>query len=246
MDFLFDKDIFLLTNNPVALGSRDHTGGFAHVESGGSGIDNFTDLTEFAEDLKAYFPGKKTLLDFGTATGTVPLTGRKAGLLSVGIEGSSGFPAKNQGAWKEMPDIVRTCDAGKPWRIVDKAGRNVIFDFIISWGTVEHIPVQDFQTCMENILAHIDENSIIMLNIDLGYNETDGFHMLWETFDWKGQRAPAMIFLEEALSKYFIIDKELEKINWRYSRPTKAEVDAVRDQGWTAKEGRSYWWLRKR
>jgi len=253
MEFLFGKDIFLQTDNPIAVLSSDRL-----APSGGSGIDNFTDGTDFAEDLKAYFPGKKTLLDFGTATGTVPLTMRKAGMLAVGIEGCEMFKKNNEGAWSEMPDIVRLCDAGKPWRIVDTTGKNIIFDFIISWGTVEHIPLKDIHNTMESILAHTDKNSIIMLNIDLGFNPDDwidengvhrGFHMLWENYPRKGQRyirEETIDMLYWILADYFIIDRELEKINWRYSRPTKKEVEDVRAAGWTAKEGRSYWWLRKK
>ena len=242
MDFLFDKDIFLITAYPIACNSLD----YANPNDSGSTHD-FTDGTDFALDLIKYFPNKKALLDLGTATGIVPLTMRETGLLAVGLEGSDEPLKRELGAWKVMPDIVRTCDISKPFRIVDREGNRIIFDFIVSWGTLEHIDFRNFTQTLENVYNATDKNSIICLNIDLGYNPSDGFHLLWK--DWQGEDEviEKLKILKFMLTTFFIIDEELQKLtDWHYCRPTKEEIKANLKLSVNKFSGRSFWWLRKK
>ena len=222
MKLLFDEDIFLLTGHPIAKDSRDAM----NPEDSGA-THNSTDGADFAVDLMGAFPGKKTCLDLGTATGWMPLTMRRAGMLAVGLEGSDEPKKRGLGAWKEAPNIVRTCDIGKHFFITDGKCKPVIFDFVISWGTVEHIPFKDIATLMNNILRHTDENSIIFLNIDLTYVAVDGYHQLWENYP--GSKEVIRWFL----SDFFVIDEELGNKNWRYSKIPDNDI-------------RTYWWLRKK
>ena len=222
MKFLFDEDIFLLTGHPIAKESRDAM----NPEDSGA-VHNSTDGADFSVDLLGAFPGKKTCLDLGTATGWMPLTMRRTGMLAVGLEGSDEPKKRGLGAWKEFPAIVRTCDIGKPFFVSDATGKEVIFDFIISWGTVEHIPFKNIAVLMENIRRHTDTDSIIMLNIDLTYVAADGYHQLWEHYPGSKEAIKWM------LSDFFIIDEDLGSRSWRYSKMPDNKI-------------RTYWWLRKK
>ena len=163
--FLFDKDIFLKTDYSIALDSPDH------INPHGGTRSDFTDGTDFAEYLLDLYPKKKTLIDLGTATGKVPLTMRETGMLSVGLEGSDTSQKKQLSAWREMPDIVRTCDISRPFQIIDENNNPVKFDFVTSWGVFEHIHSDRLGILWNNIVNLMHKKSIGIFNIDLGCNE---------------------------------------------------------------------------
>ena len=248
----FDHDIFLRTDYPVATGSNDH---ISDLDITGATRD-FTDGAPFAQELLGVFPDKKTLIDLGCATGEVPLTMRAAGMLAVGLEGSDKPKRAKLGCWSQAPDIVRTCDIGKPFTIVDLSGAPVTFDFVTSWGVLEHIPEHDFRCCLENILRLMHKDSIGILNIDLGWAEA-GVHMLWANHpeggchrgqsDHEGCDAPTRYtYLQEILPKYFTIDDALKQSReWSYCRPTAIELKALQKAGDHIHAKRSYWWIRK-
>ncbi len=242
-ELLFGKDVRIVTQFPVALESRDTE----HPEWSGSTHD-FTDGTEFALELMQAFPGKRTLLDLGTATGSVPLTMRKAGMLAVGLEGSDIPQETKIGAWKEMPDIVRTCDISKPFEIVSQEnGDPITFDFITAWGVMEHILLKDFCQTLINIQEHMNDESIAILNIDIGYNPADGLHLLWRNWQGGDELQEKLTILRFMLSEFFHIDAEDHAMrDWNYCRPTKAEREANERLGVHKHSGRSFWWLKKK
>jgi len=242
-NYFFNKDIFLVTQNPLAIDSKDSQ---YPIDSGCT--HDFTNGTDFALDLMKFFPGKKTLLDLGTATGTVPLSMRKVGLIAVGLEGSDAPRQQKLGAWTEYWNITATCNIGKPFKIIDIEGNPIIFDFVTAWGVIEHIPLKDIPIVMNNILNHTNKDSIIILNIDLGYNPIDGYHMLWKNHRViKDECQERINIIRRLLSDFFIIDERLKKLTkWRYCRPTKVEMETNLKAKVNIYSGRSYWWLKKK
>lgn len=263
MEYLFDRDIFLVTQNDVAETSVDR---LDSNEASGTTVD-FTDGEPFAKEVMEVFPDKRSLIDLGTATGWVPFTARRAGMLAVGLEGSEKPKQKNVGAWAEMPEIVRTCDIGKPFRITNKSGNDVKFDLVTSWGVLEHIPVEDFDRCLENVYGLMHADSLGILNIDLGYNPADNFHMLWaETNDCDGKGQEDFLF--SRLSRRFdvlyatsanltgsvvlptsrdLVGDETRLVrDWNYCRPTESEKVGNRKLGAHIHCGRSFWWIKRR
>ena len=267
MEYLFGKDIFLSSDQGVAAFSTDY---LDDTDASGS-VNDFTNGEPFARDLLSVFPSRRSLIDFGTATGHVPLTMRRAGMLAIGLEGSDKPKQRDLGAWGEMPDIVHVCDIGKPFLIQDVEGKGVMFDFVTSWGVFEHVPLPDFDECLKNVLRLMHDNSFGVLNIDLGYNPADDFHMLWRHFEPNcgPEEVPAKhAFLRDRLSSFFDViyatgasEKELIVIpptrdlvgeekavirHWNYCRPTAPERACNERLAIHPHSGRSYWWVKKR
>ena len=209
---LWNKDIFLKTEYPVALDSPNHLNPY-----GGSQQD-FTDGTKFAEDLIKNFPEKKTLLDLGTATGTVPCSMRKV--------------------WKELPEILilETCDISRPFKIVDSLNEIVKFDFITAWSVIEHIDPKRLQILFENINFHLKETGYGIFKIDFGVNEWHQSIKTKEEWDTL------------LLKYFGIDREIKEKYNWHYCRPTEDEIKRELELLHTnndIRKGGDFWWVRK-
>jgi hypothetical protein len=230
-EFQFDKDIFLSTESPVALDNFDL------IEPSGS-TWNYTDAFEFASELNEVFNVKQPkVLDLGTATGMVPLTMRKAGMLSVGLEGSDIPKTRGLGAWDSMPGIVRCADISMPFEIRDADGKIVQFDYITSWGVFEHIKFERLDILFKNILKHLKDGGVLIANIDRGICEHHLTVLSWQ--EWR-----------ELLMKYFDIDEiTLIAWDWHFPRPTPQEIRHAKNNYGrlaTAKDGRTYWWCHKK
>lgn len=246
-EFIFDKDIFLLTKYPTARESRDRNN-----PDGSGSVNDFTDGMGFAVDLMEQFPGRRSLIDLGTATGTVPMTMRKAGMLAVGLEGSEAPKIRGLGCWSEMPGIVRTCDIGKPFQICDADGKLVIFDFVTAWDVIEHIPEGDIRQLLATVETLMGPDSILILEFSLAYNPLDGYHQLWENWEngayEDGSWEARDIWFRELVSTHFVIDERLKNLwNWNYCRPNDQERQYSRDNGLEEFPfSRPLWWLRKK
>lgn len=240
----FNKDIILQTEHPVALSSTDRLD-HIHQEFNRSGsVHDFTDGSVFANELRGRFPGKNTLLDLGTATGTVPQTMCMSGMEAIGLEGSEAAKDRRLGAWGVCPQILSTCDIGEPFRITKPDGASVVFDFVTSWGVMEHLPEAGLRQCLKNIDAHLAIDGIGILNIDLAYNPDDDFHMLWTNFE--GDDAAKIAYLRSIIEEYFDIDQSLENQKWTYCRPTQGEREGLRQKQLPEDFDRTYWWIRPR
>lgn len=230
-NYHFDEEIFLKTDFEVARDSYDQ------AKPGGS-VQDFNDGYEFATELIEVFKDN-SLLDLGTATGTVPMTMRKAGMLAVGLEGCDAPKIRNLGAWKDYPQIIRNADISRPFEIRNQNGEIVKFKFITGWSTFEHIYTDRLDILFENIKKHLKDDGFLIANID-----TDGDSERWhktirQWYEWR-----------EILSKHFFLDeKTLISWDWHFPRPSKEEIEIgkkLNGRLWTAKADKTYWWCMKK
>lgn len=192
-DFVFGKDVFLKTDHPTAVDSED---GWSPPEEAAqyfnkplSFMCDFYEGETFASALLKEFPGKNKLLDLGTATGSVPLTMRNAGMKALGLDGldvgknggidpsmlppghtsnNSADPCSARFAWNVAPEIVDCCDITKPFRIEDASGNLVKFDFIYSADCFEHLVTERVPVLVDNIYDHLDDDGYGIFEISTG------------------------------------------------------------------------------
>ena len=244
--YLFDQDIFLRTAHPVALTSTDR------LNPDGSGsVNDYTDGSGLARQVKDLL-GVSTVIDLGTATGTVPLTMREQGLLAVGLEGSEAAQTRGIGAWTVMPDIVRTCDLGKPFEIVRQDGSPVTFDLVTSGDVLEHIPESDLDCFLDNTLRLMSPSSWQILEFSVAYNPADKYHQLWDS--WEDGTRPGdvtwearLAWVREKVERRFVIDEGMNSHDWDYTRPSAEERrQHMEATGTRIAWNRPVWWLRRR
>lgn len=228
----FDKDIFLKTDFPVAVDSPDHWdihGGSCH----------YTDGEPFGKYLLQYWPEKKTLIDLGTASGSIPMTMRKVGLLSVGLEGSDAAKKRKIHAWELMPDIVRTCDISRPFEIVDINNKPVKFDYVISYATIEHIQTDRLKVLWQNIRNMMNADTIGIFNIDLGVNK---YHL-------SGGWTPKMWQDELEANNFEVMHDWTFDVNGNfqyhpYCHPDVNALKVIFRDKLPFYSGRTFWWVR--
>lgn len=227
----FDKDIFLKTDYPVAIDSMDY------IDPDG-GATHYTDGKPFAEYLIKLFPEKTTLIDLGTASGSVPMTSRDAGLFAVGLDGSDASKNLNYHSWKLMPNIVRTCDVSRPFSVLSKAGHPFKFDFVTSWAMIEHVPKERLGVTFENIKKLMHHESLAILNIDLGESK------------WHPSGGLSAAHWQGVLKDHFEIQRDLtfdgtDIFRYHpYCHPDKGELETIKKLGLRFDSGRTFWWLK--
>jgi hypothetical protein len=231
-NLLFDKDIFLKTNFPVAVDSPDH------IDPWGGTQTDFTDGSRFAKHLLELFPEKRTLIDLGTATGTIPLTMRTTPILAVGLEGSDVSKTKGLAAWSEMPGIVRTCDISRPFQILDANHLPYKFDYVVSWGVFEHIHSDRLDILWQNIQGLMGPESIGVFNIDSGenkYHQSGGL-------DRNGWQEKISANFEIINDLTFDADGQFKY--HPYCRPRANEIEYILKYRLTFDSGRTFWWVK--
>ena len=187
----------VITNYPVAIDSPDHIFPFGTAEN------NTTDLG-FIDEIENYFGGNKIkTLDVGCAGGQLTVDFHNRGHLAIGIEGSDYSVITRRANWPNYYDnILFTCDATKPYEIVDDNDNRIIFDLITSWEVVEHIHNDDLSNFFSNMTEHMNENSIFCASIAPVPDVQQG-HILHQSVYSKE------VWMSEILPKYFSDIKEL-------------------------------------
>ena len=187
----------VITKYPIAIDSPDH------LFPWGTARDNTTDLG-FIEEIETYFQSKKIkTLDVGCSGGQLTIDFCKRGHDAIGIEGSDYSIKKHRANWPMYYNKkLFTCDATKPYKIVDEGGKNVIFDLITAWEVIEHIHMNDMDVFWENIKNHMNENSIFCGSIAPGPDIIEGY-VLHQTV------CPKEIWFNKILNKYFSVVEKL-------------------------------------
>jgi len=204
-EFIWDKDIFLKTDYPIALDSPNHIDPY-----GGTQQDKFKgDI--FARQLLEKFPNRRKLLDLGCATGTIPESMRFAGMLAVGIEGSNIPQIKKIEAWSRCPEILRTCDISRNFEVTDLNGNHIKFDWVTMWDVLEHIHPDRLNICFNNIRKLLNRDGYAILDIGLGFNKWHQSYFTTEKWD-------------KILSKNFSVNNDIRNHLWKYCRPSPEEM----------------------
>ncbi len=209
-EFVFGKDVFMKTEFPIALDSNDNwsppEAANQYFNKPMSILSDFWSGEEMANALLDKFPGKDTLLDLGTATGSVPLTMRmKTSMKALGIEG---LPVPELGieeymlkdaslyCWNKAPELLATCDITKPFRIEDNEGKLIQFDYIISTDCFEHLVTERIPELVENIYNHLKDDGYGIFEINTGE-----FYEMHQTIK------PEQWWLEQFRTKFNINDE---------------------------------------
>jgi 2-polyprenyl-3-methyl-5-hydroxy-6-metoxy-1,4-benzoquinol methylase len=198
----------VLTNYPVAIDSLDHKYpcGTAH--------DNTTSI-QFIQEVESYFNNEPIkYLDIGCSGGQLAVDFHNRGHQAIGIEGSDYSIQHSRANWPMFYNkVLYTCDATKPYRIVDDNEQQIKFDCITAWEVVEHIPEPDLDMFFTNIVDHMHDTSIFVGSI----NQIDG---IWKHADGIINHHQSAftkdVWFTKILNKFFIIHEYPfnDKVRW--------------------------------
>lgn len=158
---------------------------------------------ELIETLEAEL-GNYSLLDLGCAGGQWIVDNHSAGHVAIGIDGSD-YPIKSVDArghlnWTTYhKDILWNADISYPFQVKDTNG-DVQFDVVTSWETLEHIPAESLDTCLQNIEKHMKPDGIFLATISTVSGEYQGVQYHSSIFDRNE-------WINNILGKYFIVEK---------------------------------------
>lgn len=251
--FVFGGDVHLRTEHPVAVDSHDDwSPPLADDQPSnyyGKPLSFMCDHHSgeaFARQLLALRPGRTRLLDLGTATGSVPLTMRGAGMLALGVDGLDvgkrgeiephmlpHDEARSRFAWRVAPEIVDCCDITRPFRIEDAAGQVVKFDWIVSTDCFEHLVAESLPVLLDNVDAHLAEDGFGIFEINSG------------TYHHIHQTVRPVAWWRELFASRFVVDDERMRANFTYVR-SKVEGGRLMYLDGNVEEFKSLFWVRKR
>jgi Methyltransferase domain len=148
----------LEADRPVALDSDDHRFPW------GTRNDN-TRSPRFRWKCEQVFGRKIRLLDIGCAGGGLVLDFLLAGHFALGLEGSDYSLRTQRACWRLIPNHLMTCDATRPFRILDPSRQAMRFDVISAWEVLEHIREADLKQFFENVRSHLTEDGIFAASV---------------------------------------------------------------------------------
>lgn len=184
----------VITDFPVAVDSPDH------LFPWGTARDNTTDLG-FIYEIEYYFKNKKiNMMDIGCSGGQLVVDFSKRGHKAIGIEGSDYSIKTKRANWPEYHNkLLFTCDASKPYKIVEDDDSDIKFDLITAWETIEHIHPDTLDVFFQNICNHMHKGSIFCGSISVIPDVIEGYVLHQSVF-------PPEKWMNEILPKYFKVN----------------------------------------
>jgi len=153
------SNIKIITNFPIAVDSPDH------ILPLGTKWDNSHNLC-FVKKCEKWLikKGKKRglILDIGCAGGRCVEDFIEKGHLAYGIEGSDYSKKNKRASWGSVPNHLFTCDASRPFTVVNNNMKILKFDIIISFEVMEHIPKKRLYQYFKNIKNHLLGNGLFI------------------------------------------------------------------------------------
>ena len=150
------------TKRPVALDSADHLLPNSTVE----GLDlclPFVDMCidKFGNDMK--------VLDIGTGAGGLVAGFLTRGILALGLDGTDNNKKRGHGYWPNIPNHLITCDATRPFEILDSTRNEdkCQFNVITMWEVLEHIDQTDLSQVFHNIVTHLSDDGFFVASVSL-------------------------------------------------------------------------------
>lgn len=165
----------IITNNPVAIDSRDHT------NPHGTKADNSVNQV-FNNKLYELFRTNKCLkiMDIGCSGGGFVKNCIDDGHIAIGLEGSDYSRNHKRAEWVTIPDNLFTCDVTHPFEINDENGK-VVFDIVTAWELMEHLPADRLSTVCNNIRRHLARDGIWIMSIS---PNKEYHHVTTESREW--------------------------------------------------------------
>jgi len=157
--------IVLQTQHPVAITSPDH------IMPWGTRRDSSRNC-RFVQKLSSLgysSEGQLKVLDLGCSGGGFIRDVIEEGWLGVGLEGSDFSKKHRRAEWATIPDNLFTCDATKPFTLLEEESegksRPLIFDVITSWELIEHIAEGDLPSVADNVRRHLRNGGLWILSV---------------------------------------------------------------------------------
>lgn len=152
------SDIEIRTFHPIAFDSPDH------LVPLGTKYDNFTN-SKFVEKCETYLRNNNItrglILDLGCAGGGNVLSFVEKGHDAYGLEGSDYSLKIGRAAWSVIPNRLFTCDISRDFTIY-RNKEIVLFDIIMSFEVMEHIPYDRLNMYFENIYKHMNSKTLFI------------------------------------------------------------------------------------
>lgn len=146
------------TDYPVAFDSLDCT------SPKGAAVDAFRNI-RWNHLVAQHFGGRQIFAsDWGTSSGNVVLDWLRLGHRAIGLEGCPLPKETKREAWALIPDNLFTADISRPFQILWE-GEPVRLQVMSSWDCFEHIPEERVPTLMDNIVKHMADDGLVLLNI---------------------------------------------------------------------------------
>jgi 2-polyprenyl-3-methyl-5-hydroxy-6-metoxy-1,4-benzoquinol methylase len=190
--------MIIITQNPIALDSNDH------LHPSGC-INDHHDATEFCDYLIKHWPNRKTLLDLGTATGTVVSSSVERNFDAFGVEGSDAPKRmqleKGEGPWVKYGGIrLFNADIRYPFQLYRENNERAKFDIITAWDVLEHMTEKTINTVLENIKRHSIGGAFMIATISFESYPNDLYHLLPRPREWWLSKFSEFDFIDKGLS----------------------------------------------
>ena len=161
--------MLIKTDHPVAIDSIDHIkpiDGTTGVKSGT--IEANTLCTRFVKACEKLKGGGKIIkcLDLGCAGGGLVRNFLERSHFAIGIEGSDISFKTQRAEWSRIPNNLFTADIGQPFRVCNKNDSSLFcFDIITAWEVLEHIPEENINTLLKNVILHLNPDGIFIASV---------------------------------------------------------------------------------
>lgn len=196
-------DFILKTENPIAIGSKDH------IVPGGTMMDDSRG-SNFVTKCQEYFVrGRRpALLDLGCSSGGLVEEFVKRDLMACGLEGSDYSLQRQREAWGRIPDNLFCCDITEPFEILSKHTKEKTgvdsafkFDVVTAWEVMEHIPEDSLDKLILRIRAHLiwDGFWIMSVSTQRGYHHETVRPKQW----WLDKFAEHDMINDESVLEHF-------------------------------------------
>lgn len=135
----------------------------------------------FVEWVKETFGPRSQHMDLGCAGGGLVADMLEAGMLSIGIEGSTKPKELGRPAWIKYPERFLHADISREFA-VSMNGTSLEFDVISAWEVPEHIPTERLPVFFQNVAWHMGPESLFVGTIST--NTDQDYHQTVRPFDW--------------------------------------------------------------
>jgi cyclopropane fatty-acyl-phospholipid synthase-like methyltransferase len=161
--------IKIITNNPVAEYSKDHT------VPKGTKADNTKNNSFITKVIKV--KNEVRYLDLGCAGGGFVQQFIEQGQFAIGVDGSDYSQIHKRAEWGIIPNNLFTADITKPFYFLNEENNNnVLFNVISAFDVLEHLKEEELEGFFNNLKLNLSKDGHFICSIaefeDAGYHHT--------------------------------------------------------------------------